>query len=107
MPYKLRHLQYVIEKVSKDPISARMLKLDGNNLIEILKIEPSPKLGLLIEALLAETLEDPKLNTKEKLTQRAKILNKLSDKELKEKVKIVEERKEEVDEKIKEKYWVK
>ena len=107
MPYKLRHLQYVIEKVSKDPISARMLKLDGNNLIEILKIEPSPKLGLLIEALLAETLEDPKLNTKEKLTQRAKMLNKLSDKELKEKVKIVEERKEEVDEKIKEKYWVK
>ena len=107
MPYKLRHLQYVIEKVSKDPISAKMLKLDGNNLIEILKIEPSPKLGLLIEALLAETLENPKLNTKEKLTQRAKILNKLSDKELKEKVKIVEERKEEVDEKIKEKYWVK
>lgn len=107
MPYKLRHLQYIIEKVSKDPISARMLKLDGNNLIEILKIEPSPKLGLLIEALLAETLEDPKLNTKEKLTQRAKMLNKLSDKELKEKVKIVEERKEEVDEKIKEKYWVK
>ena len=107
MPYKLRHLQYVIEKVSKDPISARMLKLDGNNLIEILKIEPSPKLGLLIEALLAETLENPKLNTKEKLTQRAKMLNKLSDKELKEKVKIVEERKEEVDEKIKEKYWVK
>ena len=107
MPYKLRHLQYIIEKVSKDPISAKMLKLNGNNLIEILKIEPSPKLGLLIEALLAETLEDPKLNTKEKLTQRAKILNKLSDKELKEKVKIVEERKEEVDEKIKEKYWVK
>ena len=107
MPYKLRHLQYIIEKVSKDPISAKMLKLNGNNLIEILKIEPSPKLGLLIEALLAETLEDPKLNTKEKLTQRAKMLNKLSDKELKEKVKIVEERKEEVDEKIKEKYWVK
>jgi len=107
MPYKLRHLQYIIEKVSKDPISAKMLKLNGNNLIEILKIEPSPKLGLLIEALLAETLENPKLNTKEKLTQRAKMLNKLSDKELKEKVKIVEERKEEVDEKIKEKYWVK
>ena len=107
MPYKLRHLQYIIEKVSKDPISAKMLKLNGNNLIEILKIEPSPKLGLLIEALLAETLENPKLNTKEKLTQRAKMLNKLSDKELKGKIKIVEEKKEEVDEKIKEKYWIK
>ncbi len=107
MPYKLRHLQYIIEKVSKDPISARMLKLNGNDLIKILKIEPSPKLGLLIEALLAEVLENPEINTKEKLTQRAKVLNKLSDKELKGKIKIVEEKKEEVDEKIKEKYWIK
>ncbi len=107
MPYKLRHLQYVMEKVSKDPISAKMLKLDGNDLIKILKIEPSPKLGLLIEALLAEVLENPKLNTKEKLTQKAKTLNKLSDEKLKEKTKTVEEKKEEVDEKIKEKYWVK
>ncbi len=107
MPYKLRHLQYVMEKVSKDPISAKMLKLDGNDLIKILKIEPGPKLGLLIEALLAEVLENPKLNIKEKLTQRVKILNKLSDKKLKEKTKTVEEKKEEVNEKIKEKYWVK
>ena len=90
MPYKLRHLQYIIEKVSKDPISARMLKLNGNDLIKILKIEPSPKLGLLIEALLAEVLENPEISTKEKLTQRAKVLNKLSDKELKGKIKIVE-----------------
>ena len=107
MPYKLRHLQYVMEKVSKDPISAKMLKLDGNDLIKILKIEPGPKLGLLIEALLAEVLENPKLNIKEKLTQRVKILNKLSDKKLKEKTKTVEEKKEEVNEKIKKKYWVK
>jgi len=49
-----------------------MLKLNGNDLIKILKIEPSPKLGLLIEALLAEVLENPEINTKEKLTQRAK-----------------------------------
>ncbi len=107
IPYKLRHLQYVIEKVSKDPISAKMLKIDGNDLMKLLKIKPGPKLGLLIEALLAEVLEEPKLNTKEKLSQKAKKLNKLSDKELRDKTKKVKEKKQEVDLETKEKYWVK
>lgn len=107
VPYKLRHLQYVIEKVSQDPISAKMLKIDGHDLMKLLKIEPGPRLGLLIEALLAEVLENPKLNTRQKLSQRAKELNKLSDQELKDKTKKVKEKKEEVDLEMKGKYWVK
>jgi poly(A) polymerase/tRNA nucleotidyltransferase (CCA-adding enzyme) len=107
VPYKLRHLQYVIEKVSHDPISAKMLKINGHDLMKLLKIKPGPRLGLLIEALLAEVLEDPKLNTKDKLSQRAKELNKLSDQELKQKTRKVKEKKEEIDLEIKEKYWVK
>ncbi len=107
VPYKIRHLRYVIEKVSKDPISARMLKINGNDLMKLMKMEGGPKLGLLIEALLAEVLEDPKLNTKTKLSKRAEELNKLSDKELKEKTKVVEEKKEEIDSEIKDKHWVK
>ena len=107
IPYKLRHLKYIIEKVSKDPISARMLKINGNDLMKILKLEGGPKLGLLIEALLAEVLEDPKLNTKANLSKKAKELNKLSDKELKNKTKIIKEKKEEVDLEIKNKHWVK
>ena len=96
-----------MEKVSKDPISAKMLKINGNDLIKLLKIKPGPKLGLLIEALLAEVLEDPKLNTRAKLSQKAKQLNKLTDKELKQKTKTVKEKKEEVDLEIKKKHWVK
>ena len=107
IPYKLRHLQYLIEKVSKDPISAKMLKINGNDLMKILKLEGGPKLGLLIEALLAEVLEDPKLNTRAKLSEKAKELNKLPDKELKEKTKIVKEKKEEVDLGMKGKHWIK
>lgn len=107
VPYKLRHLQYVIEKVSQDPISAKMLKVDGHDLMELLKIEPGPRLGLLIEGLLAEVLENPKLNTKPKLLNKAKELNKLSDQELKNKTKKVKEKKEEVDLEMKGKYWVK
>jgi len=107
IPYKLRHLQYVIEKVSQDPISAKMLKINGRDLMKILKIESGPRVGHILNALLAEVLEEPKLNTKEKLSQKAKALNKLSDKELREKNKKVKEKKEEVDLEIKGKYWVK
>ena len=107
VPYKLRHLQYIIEKVSQDPISVKMLKIDGNDLMKLLKIEPGPRLGLLLNALLAEVLENPKLNKKEKLSKLAQELNQLSDKELKGKFKIVGEKKEEVDLEMKDKYWVK
>jgi len=56
---------------------------------------------------LAEALEDPKLNTKAKLSKKAIELNKLSDKKLKEKTKVVKEKKQEVDLEIKDKHWVK
>ncbi len=107
IPYKLRHLEYLIEKVSKDPISAKMLKINGNDLIKELKVKPGPKLGLIIEALLAEALEDPGINNKKKLLKRAEILSKMSDKELKGKNKIIQEKKEEIDSEMKGKYWVK
>ena len=107
VPYKLRHLQYIIEKVSQDPISVKMLKTDGNDLMKLLRIEPGPRLGLLLNALLAEVLENPKLNKKEKLSKLAQEFNQLSDKELKGKLKIVGEKKEEVDLEMKDKYWVK
>ena len=107
MPYKLRHLQYVIEKVSKDPISVKMLKINGDEVMEILNIPPSPKVGFILSALLSEVLDEPEKNTKEYLKKRIKELNKLSDKELKEKNKKVKEKKEEVDLEIKQKHWVK
>ncbi len=107
VPYKLRHLQYIIEKVSQDPISVKMLNIDGRQVMKILGIEPGPRVGLILEALLAESLEDPKLNNQKKLAQRVKELNKLSDKELKDKTKKVKEKKEEVDLEMKGKYWVK
>jgi poly(A) polymerase/tRNA nucleotidyltransferase (CCA-adding enzyme) len=107
IPYKLRHLEYLIEKVSQDPISVKMLKINGNDLMKILKIEAGPRIGLILNALLAEVLEKPKLNTKKELSQKAKELNKLSDQDLKQKTKKVKEKKEEVDLEIKGKHWVK
>ncbi len=106
-PYKLRHLEYLIEKVSKDPISPKMLKVNGQDIIKILDIEPSPKIGAILKVLLSEVIEDPLKNTKEYLEKRVRELNKLSPEEIKQSEKIIEEKKEEEDLKDKEKFWVK
>lgn len=97
-PYKLRHLEYLIDKVSRDPISVKMLKVNGNDIIKILDIKPSPIIGAILNVLLAEVLEDPKLNTKKYLTARVKELAKLSLDKLKAKsLEVIEEKKEEVE----------
>lgn len=106
-PYRLRHLEYMIEKVSRDPISVQMLKVSGNDVMEILKIPPGPKVGLVLNALLAEVLENPEKNKKDYLKERIKKLGKLDEKELKNAGKIVEEKKMEIEEELKKKYWVK
>jgi len=109
-PYKLRHLKYLIEKVSKDPISAKMLKINGNDLIKILKIKPGPKIGHILDILLGYVLDDPKKNTKDFLNKEVAKLGKLSDKELQKLSEKSREEKENVetkeDEMTKNKYWV-
>ena len=108
VPYKLRHFKYMVEKVSHDPISVKQLKINGNDLISELNIKPGPKIGAILEVLLAEVIDNPKLNEREKLLQRAKDLQSKNLESLKQKAaeKITEEKQEEEQE-IKKKYWVK
>jgi poly(A) polymerase/tRNA nucleotidyltransferase (CCA-adding enzyme) len=82
IPYKIRHLLFMIDKVRKDPISPKMLKIDGLKVMEILKIQPGPKVGWILGILLDEVLEDPKKNTEAYLEKRAGELGKLQDVEL-------------------------
>ncbi|MFA5742379.1 MAG: CCA tRNA nucleotidyltransferase [Candidatus Paceibacterota bacterium] len=109
-PYKLRHLKYIVDKVAQDPISAKMLKADGQDVMKILEIKPGPKIGDILDILLGIVLLDPKKNTKKFLEGEIKKLGKMSDEELavfSQKAK--EERgKTEVkrDEMTKKKYWV-
>jgi poly(A) polymerase/tRNA nucleotidyltransferase (CCA-adding enzyme) len=81
-PYKLRHLKYLVEKVSKDPISAKMLKVNGEIIMEILKIKPGPKIGEILDVLLGYVLDDPSKNNKEFLEKEIARLGSLSDVEL-------------------------
>ena len=110
-PYRLRHLKAMIEKAKKDPISPKMIAIKGNDIMELLKIEPGPRIGQILNILLDEILDDPELNEKKTLAERTKKLGKLSEAELK---KLADKAKEEVskaqeriDEEIKKKYFVK
>ncbi|QQS21399.1 MAG: CCA tRNA nucleotidyltransferase [Candidatus Moraniibacteriota bacterium] len=75
-PYKLRHLEYMIEKVSNDPVSVKMLAVNGHDIMKALDIRPSPKIGIILDALLAEVIEDPEKNTVPFLLEQARILAK-------------------------------
>lgn len=106
-PYRLRHFEYMVSKVSRDPISVQMLKINGNEIMKILKTKSGPRVGLVLNALLSEVLDDPKKNKKEFLKKRTKELAKLNEKELKAKEKRVKEKKIEVDQEDKNKFWIK
>ena len=109
-PYKLRHLKYLIEKVSQDPILPKMLRINGNDLMKILDIKPGPKIGQLLDILLGYVLDDPKKNNKEFLEKEVAKLGKLSDKELEKLAEKSKQEREKVetkrDEMTKQKYWV-
>ena len=111
VPYKLRHLLFMIEKVKRDPISPKMLKVNGEDVIKILKIEPGPKIGKILSVLLDEIIENPEKNTKENLEFRIQDLRKLSDNKLEKLAQSAREKKEEfeggIEEDIKKKYYVK
>jgi poly(A) polymerase/tRNA nucleotidyltransferase (CCA-adding enzyme) len=109
-PYKLRHLRYLIEKVSRDPISVKMLKVNGEDVMRILKIKPGPKVGQVLDVLLGYVLEDPKKNEREFLEKEIEKLGKLSDEELEKLAQKARKEREEIeqkrDEMTKRKYWV-
>ncbi len=110
-PYRLRKYHSMIDEALRAPISVGMLKIDGGRIMEIAKIQPGPKIGHILAALLEEALEDPSKNTPEYLEKKALELASLPEKEL---IKLGEqgkEKKEELEEaeleKIRKKHFVK
>jgi poly(A) polymerase/tRNA nucleotidyltransferase (CCA-adding enzyme) len=106
-PYKLRHLEFMVEKVRQDPLSVGQLAINGNQLMETLNIKPGPRVGLLLEALLAEVLEDPKLNKLAVLKRRAQELNQKTDRQLQKLAQKVTHEKKQRLAQLKQKFWVK
>ena len=109
-PYKLRHLRYLIEKLARDPISVKMLKVSGNDVMAILDIQPGPKVGQILDILLGYVLEDPKKNEREFLLKEIRRLGQLSEKNLAELAQKAKKKRNQLemkrDEMTKRKYWI-
>ena len=107
MPYKLRHLQYMMEKVQHDPVSVKMLAVNGHDLMSTLEVEAGPRLGTILDVLLAQVLEDPNLNTKEILLEQAKLLLSMNLEDLRSKARLlIEETREDEDHNLQRKFKV-
>jgi tRNA nucleotidyltransferase (CCA-adding enzyme) len=110
-PYRLRKYKAMIEEALRDPLTVGMLAIDGKDLMESVRLAPGPKIGHILHALLAEVLENPKLNTKEHLEKRASEMAEFDEEELKKmggkgRVKLDEEEEKSIGE-IRKKHWVK
>lgn len=73
-PYRLRHLQFLAEKVSQQAITVGQLAINGHDLMKELSLPPSQIIGGILNALLAEVIADPKKNTRDHLLARARQL---------------------------------
>ncbi len=82
-PYRLRKYESMVEEALRSPLTVGMLKIDGAKVMAAAKIEPGPKVGFVLHALLEEVLDDPVLNTEEYLQKRTTGLSVLSEEELK------------------------
>lgn len=111
VPYRLRHFMFRVEKILTKPVSRKIMKINGDELMEMLNIKPGPRVGAILDMLFEEILERPENNTKEYLKRKAMELNKLSDQALLELRKKAQKTYENLlkseEEEIKKKYYVK
>ncbi|MEK7212298.1 MAG: HD domain-containing protein [Patescibacteria group bacterium] len=111
VPYKLRHLLYMIEKVKHDPLSPKMLKIGGEDVMRIASITPGPRVGWMLNILLEEVLDDPAKNERGHLENRVAELNRMTDADLTALAEKAREKKDEsekgIEEEMKKRHYVK
>lgn len=109
-PYKLRHMRYLIEKVSQDAISTSMLEVTGNDVMEIMNISPGPVIGDVLSIVLLKVINNPELNKKNVLRKEVERIKKLKPEEIKHEASVARREIEKVetkrDEMTKKRYWV-
>lgn len=81
-PFRFRMYKSFVDEALRDPISPKMLKIDGARIMDITGEKPGPRIGNILSALLEEALEDGTKNSVEYMESRAQELSKLDSKEL-------------------------
>jgi len=76
-PFRFRKYKAMVDEALRDPISVKLLQIDGGKIMAMTGEKPGKKLGYLLHALLEEVLIDPGKNTKEYLETRVVELLKL------------------------------
>jgi len=71
-PFRFRKYKAMVDEALRDPISVKLLKIDGVRIMDITGEKPGKKLGYILHALLEEVLVDPRKNTAEYLENRTK-----------------------------------
>jgi putative nucleotidyltransferase with HDIG domain len=82
-PYRFRMYKSMVEQAMTDPVSLKMLKIDGSRIMSVTQETPGPRIGLILHALFAEVLDDPSKNTENYLEDRAIQMKSLNIEELK------------------------
>lgn len=81
-PFRFRKYKAMVDEALRDPISVKMLKIDGTRIMELSSEKPGRRLGYVLHALLEEALDDASKNTLEYMEKRALELLQLPEAEL-------------------------
>ncbi len=81
-PFRFRQYKAMVDEALRDPISVKMLKINGNRIMELSGEKPGRKLGFILNALLEEALVNPDKNNTEYLENRTLELLKLPEEDL-------------------------
>lgn len=81
-PFRFRKYKAMVEQALRDPISVKMLKTNGEHIMDTFHVKPGPAIGHVLNALLEETLDDSMKNTEEYLDTRTAELLKMPEEEL-------------------------
>jgi len=82
-PFRFRKYKAMVDEALRDPISVKLLKTNGDRLMELTGEKPGRKLGWVLHALLEEALEDAARNTVDYMEKRGVELFALPEEELK------------------------
>lgn len=70
-PFRFRKYKAMVDEALRDPISVKMLKVNGDRIMELSTEKPGKKLGWVLHALLEEALDDSTKNTTDYMEKRA------------------------------------
>ena len=78
-PFRFRKYKAMVGEALRDPISVKLLRINGDKIMQMSGEKPGKKLGYILHTLLEEVLIDPGKNTKTYLESRVFELLKLSE----------------------------